>query len=437
MYPYLLKSHIKQHPAHNKKGSAWFVREHEKTEHKITKTKEGYKVINVEGKSKIDKGIKVLSAYPTLKSYDLFPPDVQINEALAAGKRYYIDELMKERIVSPAFASRHVQFTPKGWLYISNKEFYNKQHPERQLTDDGIKRRIKLLPKVKEIIKGTPYIDEVREEAKGTKRYGLLGKFEDGSVIRVIVEETKKGGKNFLSVFDWEDVSKKIKQTSLPGLHHDDPTSSGVGKEPSHRVKSDIKLSSSGKDVKLKKSITLGLYLLRKSRPLHGRLDFNGLKISIENRKGSIRQWHDPHEDREGMTRMSIPYGYIRLTHGMDGDHVGCYVGPHRDAPYVFIVHQMKAPDFKEYDEDKVMLGFLSEDEAKQTYLDHYDDPRFLGSITRMLFEEFKETVLGTKDNPQKLQGSDKRHYHNARDEKGNYAKHGSLGHMVRRMQLK
>ncbi len=142
---------------------------------------------------------------------------------------------------------------------------------------------------------------------------------------------------------------------------------------------------------------------LIKSRPLHGRMDFNGLHISIENRRGSIRQWHNPHDGSEGMTRMEIPYGYIRMTEGTDGDHVDCFIGPHRDAPNVYVVHTMKAPDFKVYDEDKSMLGFLSESEAEQAYLAHYNDPRFLGSITTMPFETFKEKVLATKDNPSKL----------------------------------
>lgn len=145
------------------------------------------------------------------------------------------------------------------------------------------------------------------------------------------------------------------------------------------------------------------IFLLKAARQLHGRMEFNGLQISIENRRGSLRQWYDPHEDRNGVTRMRYPYGYIRMTEGTDGDHHDVYVGPHRDAPNVYIVNQMKAPDFTIPDEQKTMLGFLSEDDARQAYLDHYDDSRFLGSITSMPFEEFKRKVLATKDGAQKL----------------------------------
>lgn len=142
---------------------------------------------------------------------------------------------------------------------------------------------------------------------------------------------------------------------------------------------------------------------LKKSRSLHGCMDFQGLKISIENRRGSLRQWYDPHNKESGTTRMKHPYGYIKMTEGNDGDHVDCYVGPHKDAKKAYVVHQMKAPSFKVYDEDKIMLGFLSAYEARAAYLAHYNDKRFLGSITIMPMEKFKDKVLDTKDKPGKL----------------------------------
>ena len=141
------------------------------------------------------------------------------------------------------------------------------------------------------------------------------------------------------------------------------------------------------------------MYLLRKARPLDGRIDFNGLQISIETGRSRVRQWHDPHEDRSGMTRMQHPYGYVTGSLGQDGDAVDVYVGLHRDAPNVYIVNQMKAPDFTEHDEQKVMLGFKTKDEARKAYLRHYDNRKFMGSITTMPFEEFKEKVLATREN--------------------------------------
>jgi hypothetical protein len=126
-------------------------------------------------------------------------------------------------------------------------------------------------------------------------------------------------------------------------------------------------------------------------------MEFRGLPISIENAKSSCRQWHNPDIDKYGISRMANHYGYVQGTMGVDGDAVDVYVGQDRDAAMVYIVHQFKAPEFKEYDEDKCMLGFPSEDAAREAYLKCYDDPRFLGPITAMPFEEFREKLASHK----------------------------------------
>ena len=141
--------------------------------------------------------------------------------------------------------------------------------------------------------------------------------------------------------------------------------------------------------------------LLRKSaRELQGRLDFQGLPISVENRMGSIRQWKDPHDGSEGMTRVQRPYGYIRGTIGTDGDAVDVYVGPHREAKTAYIVNQMAPPEFTEFDEQKVMLGFRSQAEAKTFYRKHYDNPGFLGSIFAIPMVDFIQAVTKANGKP-------------------------------------
>lgn len=135
---------------------------------------------------------------------------------------------------------------------------------------------------------------------------------------------------------------------------------------------------------------------LNKSWKLQGRTDFQGLKISIENKKGSVRKWYDPLKDESGETKMKNPYGYIRLTEGADGEHVDCYIGPDEEAGRVYVVHQNN-PKNGRYDEDKVMLGFNSAEEAKEAYLAHYDDPRFFGSVDEYNFETFKDHVKRKK----------------------------------------
>lgn len=132
------------------------------------------------------------------------------------------------------------------------------------------------------------------------------------------------------------------------------------------------------------------------ARKLHGRMKFRGLDISVENRKGSKRHWYDPHSDTHGHTTMLYPYGYIRRTRGMDGDHVDVFVGPNEDAPAVYVILTNKAPEFKEADEEKCFLGFDSEDAAKDAFRKHYDKPGFFRSCRSLPFDEFVERVLAT-----------------------------------------
>lgn len=140
------------------------------------------------------------------------------------------------------------------------------------------------------------------------------------------------------------------------------------------------------------------MFLLRKAaRTLDGRIDFNGLPISIETGRSRVRAWKNPHDGTEGMSRMWLPYGYVQGSLGVDGDAFDVFVGPDRTAPNVFIFHIMKAPDFTEYDEDKGFLGVESAEEARRVFNASYDDPRFFGSMTVMPFEEFKEKVFSMK----------------------------------------
>lgn len=142
---------------------------------------------------------------------------------------------------------------------------------------------------------------------------------------------------------------------------------------------------------------------LGKAHKLSRRMTFRGLDVSIETDKGELRHWYDPHNKTKGSTKMSHPYGYIRRTKGVDGDHVDVYVGPKEDAPNVFVVHQMKAPNFKTYDEDKCMLGFESAADAKAAYLKNFDSPKFFGSMTTMPWAEFEKKVKATCEQPKKL----------------------------------
>jgi hypothetical protein len=127
--------------------------------------------------------------------------------------------------------------------------------------------------------------------------------------------------------------------------------------------------------------------------PLEDRLELFGFDIPIENKKGSVRRWHDENGNETGATEMKSHYGYIEGTEGADGDPVDVYVGDDEESAWAFVVHQLKLPDFEEYDEDKVMLGFPDEASAKEAYLAQYDRPEFYGGMSAMPLDRFRDKV--------------------------------------------
>lgn len=145
----------------------------------------------------------------------------------------------------------------------------------------------------------------------------------------------------------------------------------------------------------------------RAAHKLDGRTTFRGLEISIETNKGNFRYWYDPHEKREGKTKMLYPYGYIRRTKGLDGDHVDVFVGPNEQAENVYVILTKKAPKFEKDDEEKCMLGFDSLEAAKKAFSAHYDDPRFISDITAVPFAAFAARVKETFDGKRKKVAGD------------------------------
>ena len=153
--------------------------------------------------------------------------EVNINDAISVGRDFY-SGLMKNPVSCPAFNGENATFGESGWDHIIGKRDGN-----YKMSEDGIKRRLKLLPKAKATLENTPFVDEIRQKDEYTKEYGILGRFIDGTVLRVVVEEREMNGKTFLSVYDWSDVSKKIRKAPLPELPESMSTGYGVGKAPS------------------------------------------------------------------------------------------------------------------------------------------------------------------------------------------------------------
>ena len=118
---------------------------------------------------------------------------------------------------------------------------------------------------------------------------------------------------------------------------------------------------------------------------------FQGLPLAIETPIGEARHWQDKETGEDGHTTMTLPYGYVRGTLGMDQDAVDAFVGPDASAPLVYLVTTNKAPEYTEVDEQKAMLGFRRQADATEAFLAHYgDDPRHMRAVTAMPLDEFK-----------------------------------------------
>lgn len=114
-----------------------------------------------------------------------------------------------------------------------------------------------------------------------------------------------------------------------------------------------------------------------------------GLRIVVENPAGSVRVWTDS-DGTQGQTIMKWPYGDIDGFEGSDGEDVDVYLGPEESPEWIFVIEQMlKSSGFTSYDEQKVMLGWKTADEAVAAYLAQYNDARFYGGHTAMLREDF------------------------------------------------
>jgi hypothetical protein len=94
---------------------------------------------------------------------------------------------------------------------------------------------------------------------------------------------------------------------------------------------------------------------------------------------------------------MPFAYGYILGSLGVDGDPVDCFLGPNPAAPTCFLVPARRWGGWKEYDEDKLMLGFDSEDDARRAFLLSYSDPRFFGPIVPMPVAELRARLKASR----------------------------------------
>ncbi len=124
-----------------------------------------------------------------------------------------------------------------------------------------------------------------------------------------------------------------------------------------------------------------------------GHVKIQGFDISIEQPKGSIRSGVDEN-GKEWSSKMNNTYGYFKGTKGKDGDHMDVFLGDNLESDKVFVIDQIN-PKTKEFDEHKVMLGFNSEQEAREAYLSNYEKNwQGLGKISETDVNTFKEWAL-------------------------------------------
>jgi hypothetical protein len=121
-----------------------------------------------------------------------------------------------------------------------------------------------------------------------------------------------------------------------------------------------------------------------------GRVTILGMPIVIEQPRYSIRSGVSS-QGKEWSTRMFAHYGYFSGVMGADGDELDVFIGPAPEADTLYVVNQVFGNKF---DEHKVMLGFLDEQDARTAYLNSYArDWDGLGSIVAISLDDFKRWI--------------------------------------------
>jgi hypothetical protein len=119
-----------------------------------------------------------------------------------------------------------------------------------------------------------------------------------------------------------------------------------------------------------------------------GRFDYHGLKIVIEQPRGTYRTGIDQKTGKRWTSRMAAHYGYIGGTKGSDGDGVDCFVGFYPQSGHVFVINQNVNGRF---DEHKTMLAFPDQESAIRAYKQSYDrDWNGLASIVHLSINQLK-----------------------------------------------
>lgn len=127
-----------------------------------------------------------------------------------------------------------------------------------------------------------------------------------------------------------------------------------------------------------------------------GHLSIGDLKIAIENPAGSIRSGTDPNGNEWQIT-MKHHYGFIENTTGADGDEIDVFVKNHLavEPKCAYIIKQLDING--QFDEQKVIIGAESEEEAKEIYLSNYEKGwQGLGGIKKISMADLLKKIQHT-----------------------------------------
>lgn len=138
--------------------------------------------------------------------------------------------------------------------------------------------------------------------------------------------------------------------------------------------------------------------------PFVATIDFQGLPIRVETRKGETRSGTDA-DGKAWSVTMPAHYGEFAATLGADGDPVDVFVGPNRHAHRAYVVH-LQDPSTGEHDEDKTFLGFNSADDALACFRAAYNRRDLkMGPARALSISELREWLADRENRGRKLDG--------------------------------
>ena len=118
-----------------------------------------------------------------------------------------------------------------------------------------------------------------------------------------------------------------------------------------------------------------------------GKINLYGLRIAIEQPANSYRTGIDK-DGTAWSCRLAANYGYFLGSIGNDNDHIDCFIGSYPQAEYVYIINQFVNGKF---DEHKIMVCFVDEQDAIQAYKTSYSQNwNGLESIVKASINQFK-----------------------------------------------